>query len=202
MVQAKNRKGMRMGIGLSYFNRCFMGVVLCLPVGVCAAHAASEPAFGAEAYRAAHAEVASGNVYDGAVHLIELLRSVPGDAVRLADQMVGPAQLLGFCIASLMDWPDRTRLLTEVLKPEDAFPLFRRWRNAPRRLLALAVTPPAREARARDEPARAIRTPSSGRRRTEQQAVQDTWTIASFCGSRAYRSPSRRTRGPWRSSTR
>lgn len=37
--------------------------------------------------------------------------------------------------------------LVEVLKPEDAFPLFRRWRNAPRRLLALAVTPPAREAR-------------------------------------------------------
>lgn len=37
--------------------------------------------------------------------------------------------------------------LVEALEPEDAFPLFRRWRNAPRRLLALAVLPPATEAR-------------------------------------------------------
>lgn len=68
----------------------------------------------AEAYR----ELTSGAVWDGTVRLIELLRDAPGDDPALADAMVGPAQLLGFSVAFLMDWGDRRRLLGEVLDPK------------------------------------------------------------------------------------
>lgn len=67
----------------------------------------------------AYGELTSGALHDGAVRLIELLRDTPGDDASHADALVGPSQLLGFAIASLMTWPDRTRLLTEVLNPDE-----------------------------------------------------------------------------------
>jgi len=66
----------------------------------------------------AHQELTSGAVHDGAVRLVELLRDAPGDDAAVADSFVGPSQLLGFAIASLMTWPDRGRL-GEILKPDE-----------------------------------------------------------------------------------
>lgn len=70
-------------------------------------------------YQDAHALMTSGQAWDGAVALIELLRAVPADDITLADAFVGPSQLLGFAVASLFGWPERNRLLGEVLKPAD-----------------------------------------------------------------------------------
>jgi hypothetical protein len=72
----------------------------------------------AEEEAAAYREMTSGAVWDGTVRLIELLRGVPPDDPLLADSMVGPAQLLGFSVAFLMDWPERFKLLAEVLDPK------------------------------------------------------------------------------------
>lgn len=65
----------------------------------------------------AYGELTSGAVWDGTVRLIKLLRDVPPDDAALADAMVGPAQLLGFSVAFLMDWGERIKLLGEVLDP-------------------------------------------------------------------------------------
>ncbi len=75
----------------------------------------SADAVGNAEYVAAHAKMAEGHTYEGAVQLLDLLRSVPGDDYSMADSMVGPAQLLGFSIVSLMDWSCRTFLLNNVL---------------------------------------------------------------------------------------
>jgi len=72
-------------------------------------------------YAAAYQAMTTGHAYDGTVQLIELLREVPSDDVRQADAFVGPSQLLGFAVASLMDWPERGELLANVLKP-NAYP--------------------------------------------------------------------------------
>jgi len=72
-------------------------------------------------YAAAYQAITTGHAYGGAVELIELLRSVPGDSIDLADAFVAPSQLLGFAVASLMDWPERIQLLSEVLAP-DVYP--------------------------------------------------------------------------------
>jgi hypothetical protein len=61
----------------------------------------------------------SGQAYEGTVELIELLRTVEASDITMADALVGPAQLLGFSIASLLDWPQRTQLLNEVFQPEE-----------------------------------------------------------------------------------
>ncbi len=75
--------------------------------------------YGRAEYEQAYREMTGGNAVDGVIRLIELVRTVPGDDVNYADSFVGPAQLLGFGVASLLDWPERTRLLLEVLKPEE-----------------------------------------------------------------------------------
>ena len=72
-------------------------------------------------YVQAYDFMGSGQAYEGTVQLIELLRTVDGSDITMADALIGPAQLLGFSIASLLDWPQRTQLLTEVFQP-DAYP--------------------------------------------------------------------------------
>lgn len=68
-------------------------------------------------YKNAYEAVTHGSAYDGTVQLIEMLRAVPGDDVAHSDSLIGPAQLLGFSVASLLDWPQRTSLLSDVLEP-------------------------------------------------------------------------------------
>ena len=69
-------------------------------------------------YEAAFNLSTSGAAYDAAVRLIDLLRKCPEDDLTYAEKHVGPSQLLGFIVASLMDWPERSSLEHHVLKPE------------------------------------------------------------------------------------
>ena len=75
--------------------------------------------YGKAEYELAYRDMTGGNAVEGVIRLIELVRTVPGDNAGYADSLVGPAQLLGFGVASLLDWPDRTLLLNDVLKPEE-----------------------------------------------------------------------------------
>jgi hypothetical protein len=70
------------------------------------------------ATRLAFSRMTSGDAVGGAEILIEALRSCPPDQAEAADRFVGPAQLLGFSIASLMDWPERRLVEEELLRPE------------------------------------------------------------------------------------
>ena len=85
---------------------------------------AAEPALDAKMqtlYKDAYGLMTTGEPYAATVQLIELLRTVPGDDVQWADALIGPSQLLGFSVASLLDWPQRSMLLKEVLQP-DTYP--------------------------------------------------------------------------------
>ena len=106
---------MQKGLGISAVS-CLLALILASGT---AAGDAGLDAGSRERYAAACRAISSGEIFDGAVELIELLRDVPGDDAALADAFVGPSQLLGFAIASLMDWPDRTRLLSDVFKPDE-----------------------------------------------------------------------------------
>ena len=103
---------MRLGSS-TFFAFCATG---CLVTGIAAAQFSARAA---TEHAQAYNEFATGALHEGAVRLIELLRDTPGDDASHADTLVGPSQLLGFAIASLMTWPDRTRLLTEVLNPDE-----------------------------------------------------------------------------------
>ncbi len=84
----------------------------------------AEPALDAKMqtlYKDAYGLMTKGEPYAATVQLIELLRTVPGDDVQWADALIGPSQLLGFSVASLLDWPQRSTLLEEVLQP-DTYP--------------------------------------------------------------------------------
>ena len=72
----------------------------------------------AKAEAAAYAQITKGEVWEGTIALIDLLRAVPGDDPALADSMTGPAQLLGFSIAFLLNWDQRNALEDEYLDPK------------------------------------------------------------------------------------
>lgn len=67
----------------------------------------------------AFSRMTSGDAVGGAEILIEALRTCPADDAEAADLFVGSAQLLGFSIASLMDWPQRRSIQEELLRPDD-----------------------------------------------------------------------------------
>jgi len=92
-------------------------VALCWPGTTSAAEAVQAQG----AYAAAYQAMTTGRAYEGTIQLIELLRQVPDNDVKQADVFVGPSQLLGFSVASLMDWPERAELLAKVLAP-DTYP--------------------------------------------------------------------------------
>lgn len=71
------------------------------------------------AYQSAYDAFTRGEVREGAITLIEYLRTIPRDDLQAADNLVGPSQLLGFSIASLMTWGDRGHLVTHVLRPDE-----------------------------------------------------------------------------------
>lgn len=98
---------------------CVAGCLL-IPAQASAEGASGAPGqYGKAEYELAYRDMTGGNAVEGVIRLIELVRTVPGDNVGYADSLVGPAQLLGFGVASLLDWPDRTLLLNDVLKPEE-----------------------------------------------------------------------------------
>ena len=69
----------------------------------------------AQAYR----DFTNGDIHEGAVRLIELARALPDNDASVINDLIGPAQLLGFAVSSLMhDWPGIHRLENEVLQPD------------------------------------------------------------------------------------
>jgi hypothetical protein len=108
--------------------KCVRGV-LCPRAGFVAAIGAllavsawANPALQGEmgmAYQSAYDAFTRGEVREGAIELIEYLRTVPGDDLAAADALVGPSQLLGFSIASLMTWGDRGHFMGHVLRPNE-----------------------------------------------------------------------------------
>lgn len=72
-------------------------------------------------YKTAFCMTTSGAAYDAALLLIDMNRKCPSDDFAMAEALIGPGQLLGFIIASLMDWPERSSLLNHVLEP-DTYP--------------------------------------------------------------------------------
>lgn len=67
----------------------------------------------------AYDQLIAGEVWEGSLALVDLLRTVPGDDPALADSMTGPAQLLGFAVTFLMNWDQRRALQNEYLKPDE-----------------------------------------------------------------------------------
>lgn len=72
-----------------------------------------------ESYQRAYDLLGQGEVVAAATELIEYLRAVPGDDLAAADAMVGPSQLLGFSIASLMTTTEQAQLLMRGLQTRD-----------------------------------------------------------------------------------
>lgn len=107
---------------VSTCGACVASITLAVAVPLLAGNATADDAKLDNASRAvysnAYEAMTTGDAYDGAVQLIELLRTVPGDDVAWADALIGPFQLLSFSIIALMDWPERTQLQKEVMQPE------------------------------------------------------------------------------------
>lgn len=104
-----------------YKKATVYGVLVALCAGIIPTSAiAQKQAFSIqEDYTKAFTQMTTGDAYEGAVTLVAAFRECPGDDARLTDELVGPAQLLAFSAASLMDWPQRNQMLEEVLDPKE-----------------------------------------------------------------------------------
>lgn len=94
-------------------------LLLCIALSGGAAAGSGLDAGYRQVYENAYRAMTNGQAFEGAVALVEMMRTVPGDDASIADSLVGPWQLLGFAYYYLFDWPNRTDLETEVLKPDE-----------------------------------------------------------------------------------